>query len=435
MAVAPIQYQQQQAFSGGADFSQLSKLGDIYRNAQAEQRRQTALGMLGGDPNADAATLLRSGDPGLVQLGINMRNRSIDQQREDARYAITDPRAERQLSIQEQQDKRAANADVRASFADQRDAERLKLLQEKAARENRSLEEVVGERHQAWVSRGLKPEGPAYKEWLFNEEVTNENAAGKASLSPVYGTRKNEKGEDVTVAMQPTGTGEFVESKLPPGVSISNKPIAIDRGTTIEYMDPITKAIIKTVPKDLSGAAEQKQTGEDIAKAKAAIPTVELNEKYLLKNIDDTVSHPGKQAALGWKSYFPTAHGSEAHGFEQRLNQTNQRAFLQAYETLRGAGQISEREGQAATAALSRASKAQNVKEFDDAMAEFRSYVIDASNAARRKAAGNFASTGQGTSADDAMAKARIALDRGADPKAVRSRLLQAGVDPGDIGK
>lgn len=38
MSIAPISYQPQQAFSGGADFSGLSKLGDVYRDAQNRQK-------------------------------------------------------------------------------------------------------------------------------------------------------------------------------------------------------------------------------------------------------------------------------------------------------------------------------------------------------------------------------------------------------------
>lgn len=38
MAIGPISYQPQQAFSGGVDFSQLGKLGEVYREAQNRER-------------------------------------------------------------------------------------------------------------------------------------------------------------------------------------------------------------------------------------------------------------------------------------------------------------------------------------------------------------------------------------------------------------
>lgn len=442
MAVNPISFPQY-GINSTVDpsmWSSLGNLGNVYKQAQADQRKQTALSALGGDQSADAATLIRSGDAGLVQLGINMRNRQTDQSREDARYAITDPRADAQLQIQQHADSRAANADVRAGYADlragnadAREAEKLKILQDKADRENRSLTEIFKERRDAWVSQGLEPTGPAYREYLTNEETTSNTAASKTGLSPIYGTRRNAKGEEETVMMQPTGNGVAVETALPPGVTISNKPIMQDTKTETIAIDPITRQVVGRWPKNIAGAAEQQTAGENIAKAKAQLPTIELNTAYLTKNIDDLVKHPGKSASLGLGSYFPTVAGSQASGFEARLDQVKGQAFLTAYDTLRGAGQISEGEGKAATAALTRARTATSVKEFDEAMADFREYVLSAANAARQKATGNV-KTGQGGGADDVMAKALAAINSGADPKAVRQRLLSSGVDPGNIG-
>ena len=454
MQVAPIAWPQAN-INSGADFTQLGKLGDIYKQAQADQRRLAALQSLGSDPNQDAQTLLKSGDLSLAQLGINMRNRTVDQQREDARYAVTDPREDARLRIAQNADQRdntrlgyegqrvglavnadarAANEDVRAANSDMREAAKLRILQEKAANEGRSLTEVLQERHEAWLSRGLKPEGPQYLEYLTNEKTTGVEAANKASVSPVYGTRQNADGSTERVLMQLNPRGEALETKLPPGVKISPDQKTLDLGDKFAIVDKNTNEVLRYVPKNLAAAAEDKERGDIIAKAKAALPVVDVNEKFLLRNIDETVKHPGKAAALGWKSVFPTVPGSEAHGFEQRLSQVQSRAFLTAYDTLRGAGQISEGEGKAATAALNRAVKAQNVKEFDEAMTEFKEYVTDAANAARRKAAGDF-KTGQGKGADDVMARARIAIDQGAPAKVVRQRLIDAGVDPGDIGK
>lgn len=433
MAVMPLQIPQAN-INSSADFTPLAKLGDVYKNALAEQRKQTALSALGGDQAADTATLLRSGDAGLVQLGINMRNRTTDQSREDARYAITDPRAEAQLQLSRNADARAVNADVRAGYADSRDAEKLGLLKEKAERENRSLAEVLKERHDAWVSQGLKPEGPQYREYLTNEKTTNETAGNKAGLQPIYGTRKDAQGNEVPVMMQTTGTGDVVESRMPAGVSISNKPIMQDTKTETIAIDPVTRQVVGRWPKNIAAAAEQATAGDALAKTKAALPMVELNAAYLTKNIDDLVNHPGKSAALGIGSYFPTAAGSAASGFEARLDQVRGQAFLTAYESLRGAGQISEGEGKAATSALTRARLATSVKEFDTAMEEFKSYVKSATDAARQKATGNV-KTGQGTGADRVMADALAAIAKGADPKAVRQHMISSGLDPGDIGK
>jgi hypothetical protein len=92
MAIAPLQIPQLGAVSGGADFSQLANLGNVYRQAQAEQQKKQALSALaGGDPNSlDIRPLLASGDMSLAQLGINLRNHQQDQERQTARDKVSD---------------------------------------------------------------------------------------------------------------------------------------------------------------------------------------------------------------------------------------------------------------------------------------------------------------------------------------------------------
>jgi hypothetical protein len=92
MAIAPLQIPQLGAVSGGADFSQLANLGNVYRQAQAEQQKKQALSALaGGDPNSiDVRPLLASGDMSLAQLGINLRNHQQDQERQTARDKVSD---------------------------------------------------------------------------------------------------------------------------------------------------------------------------------------------------------------------------------------------------------------------------------------------------------------------------------------------------------
>lgn len=92
MAIAPLQIPQLGAVSGGADFAPLANLGNIYRQAQAEQQKKQALAALaGGDPNKlDIQPLLASGDMSLAQLGINLRNHQQDLERQAARDKVSD---------------------------------------------------------------------------------------------------------------------------------------------------------------------------------------------------------------------------------------------------------------------------------------------------------------------------------------------------------
>jgi len=437
MAVNPISFQ---SFNPNSNVDQstwagFGNLRNVYQQAEQDAMKKAGLAKLGTDPNANMEVLLRSGHPDLAQLGLKLGDSLRGEGRQDQRNAVQDRQWDQNFGLQQNQDRRAgsadaraANADVRAGYADQRDAERLKLAQEAEERKNRSLTERFAERHDAWVSKGFKPEGQAYEEFIANESTTSGVTANKAGLTPVYGTRKNpETGKDETVMMQPTGTGALVESKMPPGVTISNKSKYVDAGTNWEVRNPVTNELEKIIPKDLSGVAEQRTAGEALAKAKANLPTVETNAKFIQQNIQELVDHKGKSAALGFQSYFPTVKGSEAHGFERRLEQIKGRAFLVAYETLRGAGQISEGEGSAATNALLRAQTASSVKEFDAAMKEFKEYTDAMLVNARAKATGGV-KTGMGSGADAAVAKMRAAKDAGVPKKELQEWLRGQGL-------
>jgi len=121
--------------------------------------------------------------------------------------------------------------------------------------------------------------------------------------------------------------------------------------------------------------------------AKADLPNMEASVQDAITNIDALVGernaqgkllkgsapHPGFQTAVG--AGFPGARlipGTNAADFNARLEQLQGGAFLQAYNTLRGGGQITEIEGKKATAAVTRMSTAQSEKEFIKAAEEFK---------------------------------------------------------------
>lgn len=110
MAIAPLQIQQQPAINNLVDPSQwttLGNLGNVYQKGQEQARQQSVLAQLGDDPKANAQLLISSGVPSLAQLGLAYQQKSVEQQREDARYAVTDRRADAQLAIQQAAARRA----------------------------------------------------------------------------------------------------------------------------------------------------------------------------------------------------------------------------------------------------------------------------------------------------------------------------------------
>ena len=106
MAVAPL------ALPGYAtpqslDFSSLSNLGQVYKQASADANRQATLAQLGQGEKIDPRVLLASGDLSLANLGVQIQSRQQDQerqarldQRQTGRDAVDDRFREESLRLQ-----------------------------------------------------------------------------------------------------------------------------------------------------------------------------------------------------------------------------------------------------------------------------------------------------------------------------------------------
>jgi hypothetical protein len=98
--------------------------------------------------------------------------------------------------------------------------------------------------------------------------------------------------------------------------------------------------------------------------------------------------HEGFESSVGF-SGAPLAKyisGSPVSDFRSRFDQIKDKTFLQAFENLKGAGQITEIEGAKATSALNRMSLAQSEKEFITAAREFEQNIKSGMELARKRA-------------------------------------------------
>lgn len=140
-------------------------------------------------------------------------------------------------------------------------------------------------------------------------------------------------------------------------------------------------------------AAEGRVTGEAAAGAQANLPKAEAQADNMLGVIDGILKDPALPGAVGLKSYAyafggldKPIPGTPEAGFQARVDQLQGQAFLQAFESLKGGGQITEGEGRKATEAIGRLSTAQDEKSFKAALADLRSIVIAAKGRARKQA-------------------------------------------------
>jgi predicted DNA-binding WGR domain protein len=161
--------------------------------------------------------------------------------------------------------------------------------------------------------------------------------------------------------------------------------------------------------------AAAKATGEAIAKnevaAKQALPGVIANAQEAVNLVDQlvgkqevrdksgkvlqaaTAPHAGFENAVGttWKPGFRFIPGTDAADFQALFEQVKGSAFLEAFNTLKGAGAITEKEGEKATAARTRMSTAQSEAEFVKAAREYQDVIRKGVEVMQKKASGGAA--------------------------------------------
>lgn len=133
---------------------------------------------------------------------------------------------------------------------------------------------------------------------------------------------------------------------------------------------------------------EAKRKSQGIADAPKAIDTAD----QALAVIDKAINHPGRQYATGTTAVLPWdfAAGTAGKDFMAVQKQLEGKAFLQAFESLKGGGQITEMEGIKATQAMARLDRAQSEGEYLQALKELRAIVASAREKAIEKAGGSY---------------------------------------------
>jgi CRISPR/Cas system-associated endoribonuclease Cas2 len=138
----------------------------------------------------------------------------------------------------------------------------------------------------------------------------------------------------------------------------------------------------------LPGAIETASEGirlidEMVGKA----PVKDASGKIIQKG---TAPHPGFSSYVG-ATLIPGmrfAEGSDTASFEIRQKQIEGKAFLEAFNALKGGGSITEKEGEKGTAAIMRMNKASSEKEYVAAARELQDIMRKGVERARAKAGG-----------------------------------------------
>lgn len=198
-----------------------------------------------------------------------------------------------------------------------------------------------------------------------------QQSSNDASLNVTWGT--NAAGE--LVPMQTTKSGQMVQSKLPEGVSATKGIQKVDLGTHYALINTMTGQTVGTMPKDIAGKEREEQIGQAQGKAITSMPQMQGAADRALATIDQIRKHPGKPYGVGVAGVVPGIPGSSQRGFIALVDQAKGQAFLNAFESLKGGGAITEVEGAKATAAIARLDRAQSMQDFDAALKDLEDVI------------------------------------------------------------
>jgi len=163
-----------------------------------------------------------------------------------------------------------------------------------------------------------------------------------------------ETGEILTLMRDGTvkGTGKF--AYIPQTITqVGGVPMGVDKRTL--ETTPLAGASVGDVAYNKAAGASAEKQGTMQGEAAFNLPLVESNVRTMLDSIGALKSDPALADRYGNPgSYFPPITGTEGARVQSRINMVKGQVFLDAFNSLRGGGQITEIEGIKAEQAKSR---------------------------------------------------------------------------------
>jgi hypothetical protein len=232
----------------------------------------------------------------------------------------------------------------------------------------------------------IRPERKKPYEAVFANELKRQMGVEDFSKNPVYGT----DADGNPIILQLSDRGRAQRTAIPDGIRIGKGAIEINAGTETILLDPITRQPIGKYSKNNAEANKQKELGTIQGRTEGNLPTSILVAEQTTHAIDELIKHPGLDSIVGqFDQYRPTWTLSNAgNDALARYKQLKGKAFLQAYQTLRGGGQITEKEGDKAESAMVRMDRALGENEFRAALSDFRDAVRDGVAKLKQQAGG-----------------------------------------------
>lgn len=216
---------------------------------------------------------------------------------------------------------------------------------------------------------------------VIGDYRTQQGAGGtEYGLNPQYGV--DAEGNPVLIQIGKDGTA--TETRLPDGVTFQKEPIRIDAGTEWVLLDPITRNPVGRVPKNQEEAAAAQargtETGRREAERVADAPNTIAQAQDGMALIDSIINDPALPSVVGTiQGRLPTGTprmlgggGQAGANVQAKIDQMAGKAFLQAFDSLKGGGQITQIEGEKATNAIARLQQTQDEEAFKQSLLDIR---------------------------------------------------------------
>lgn len=252
---------------------------------------------------------------------------------------------------------------------------------------------------QATIDQMLQADPQSLRALLSQKQMQSLDLAKQIEMRKNQIVTSNTGGKTVTTAVNPYTN----ESKVIQEVVNTNSPDAIltdgrmrsegtaNRGVAMRGqnmtdarardLNDTTKSLGITEKelkiKEMQGKAEDRSMAKE-SKLSAVDAQIGV--------IDKALNHPGLKASTGLQGRIDPRNyiaGTDSTNFQTVVNQIGGAAFLQAFESLKGGGAITEIEGKKATDAIARLSREQSTKEFKNSLQELKTIMENGALRAR----------------------------------------------------
>jgi hypothetical protein len=246
-----------------------------------------------------------------------------------------------------------------------------------------------------FVEGGTKPAFTSLEAARFQYDTGMRLPTGAPANAPMNMPAGNMPVNAMPAGGAPSMPSGSMPNQPPAGSGMNMSPSAMNEANKQVFVDveKRRRENLEKSPQVIATITDTLRNVEDLIGDARVIKDARGKEK-----IDYTVTQDGKQVqgrkpaagfetavGFGLPSYLTPA-GSSAADFKVRLDQIKDRTFLQAFESLKGSGQITEKEGEKATSALNRMSSAQSEIEFIKAAREFEQNLRTGMDMAKKKA-------------------------------------------------